>query len=82
MASHEQASPRLRWFQAMGNLIYLGLAVIFTAVGCTIIWLRQRKPTGVDTGIDAFRRELQALAPDGDSPGVKSTRRPEDSSPG
>lgn len=62
----------------MSNLIYLGLAAIFTAVGCTIIWLRQRKPTGVDTGIDAFRRELEALAPDNDSPGVKRTRRPED----
>ena len=48
----------------MSNLIFLGLAVLFTGVGCTVIWLRQRKPTGVDTGIDAFKRELQALAPD------------------
>ncbi len=62
----------------MSNLIYLGLAAIFTAVGCTVIWVRQRKPTGVDTGIDAFRRELEALAPDRDVPGLKGTRRPED----
>jgi hypothetical protein len=40
------------------------LAVVFTAVGCTVIWLRQRKPSGVDTGIDAFKRELEALAPE------------------
>ncbi|HVV38271.1 MAG TPA: hypothetical protein VHC63_16810 [Acidimicrobiales bacterium] len=48
----------------MGNLLFLGLAVVFTAIGCTIIWLRQRKPSSVDTSVDAFRRELNALAPD------------------
>lgn len=63
----------------MSNLIYLGLAAIFTAVGCTIIWLRQRKPTGVDTGIDAFRRELQALAPNSD---VFDPRHPHDDEDG
>ena len=50
----------------MSNLLFLAFAVVFTAVGCTIIWLRQRKPTGVDTSVDAFKRELQALAPDRD----------------
>ena len=66
----------------MSNLIYLGLAAIFTGVGCGIIWLRQRKPTGVDTGIDAFRRELQALAPDRDASGAEGQRRTEDGRPG
>jgi hypothetical protein len=67
----------------MSNLIYLGLAAIFTAVGCTIIWLRQRKPTGVDTGIDAFRRELDALAPDRDIRDPRNRRQyPEDGGPG
>ena len=66
----------------MSNLIYLGLAAILTGVGCTIIWLRQRKPTGVDTGIDAFRRELQALAPDREAPGAPGQRQPEDGSSG
>ncbi|MEY2399064.1 MAG: hypothetical protein QOJ00_2238 [Actinomycetota bacterium] len=66
----------------MSNLIYLGLAAIVTAVGCTIIWIRQRKPTGVDTGIDAFRRELQALAPDRDEPGLSSRPDREDGRPG
>lgn len=48
----------------MTNVLFLGLAVVFTAIGCTIVWLRQRKPTGVDDGIEAFKRELDALAPD------------------
>ncbi len=65
----------------MSNLLFLGFAVVFTAVGCTVIWLRQRKPTGVDTGIDAFRRELQALAPDRDAP-PGDQRKPEDGSAG
>jgi hypothetical protein len=50
----------------VSNLLFLGLAVVFTAIGCTVIWLRQRKPGGVDDGIDAFKRELNALAPDRD----------------
>ena len=66
----------------MSNLIYLGLAAILTGVGCTIIWLRQRKPTGVDTGIDAFRRELQALAPDREQPGAPEQHQTEDGRPG
>ncbi|HVE95332.1 MAG TPA: hypothetical protein VNB24_10460 [Acidimicrobiales bacterium] len=52
----------------MNSLIFLGVAVVFSLVGCAILWLRQRKPTGVDAGIDAFRRELQALAPDEPDP--------------
>ncbi|MBA2609809.1 MAG: hypothetical protein H0U92_12765 [Actinobacteria bacterium] len=66
----------------MSNLIYLGLAAIVTAVGCTIIWLRQRKSTGVDTGIDAFRRELQALAPDRDEVDPRGGHDEEDGRPG
>lgn len=62
----------------MSNLIFLGLAVVFTAVGCTVIWLRQRKPTGVNTHIDAFKRELQALAPDEELQPRRPARRPED----
>ena len=48
----------------MNSLWFLGVAVLFSLVGFVVLWLRQRKPTGVDAGIDAFRRELQALAPD------------------
>jgi hypothetical protein len=63
----------------MSNLLFLGFAVVFTAIGCTVIWLRQRKPTGVDTSVDAFQRELRALAPDRD---ITRTRPDEDGRPG
>jgi hypothetical protein len=58
----------------MSNLLFLGLAVVFTAIGCTVIWLRQRKPSGVDDGIEAFKRELDALAPDRDQ-GIRGDGR-------
>ena len=69
----------------MSNLLFLGLAVAITAVGCTVIWLRQRKPGGVDTGIDAFKRELEALAPDREIARPREARPPrrtEDGDPG
>jgi hypothetical protein len=61
--------------ELMSNLLFLGFAAVFTAVGCTVIWLRQRKPTGVDTGIDAFKRELEALAPDRENARPREVRR-------
>ena len=48
----------------MSNLLYLGLAVVFSAIGVTVIYLRNRKPTSLNAGIEEFQRELRALAPD------------------
>ena len=48
----------------MSNLLYLGLAVVFSAIGVTILYLRNRKPTSLNAGIEEFQRELRALAPD------------------
>ena len=48
----------------MSNLLYLGLAVVFSIIGATIIYLRNRKPTSLNAGIEEFQRELRALAPD------------------
>jgi hypothetical protein len=47
----------------MGNLVFLGGALVISAVGSVILWLLHRKPTSMEAGIDAFSRELQALAP-------------------
>jgi hypothetical protein len=47
---------------------FLLIAVVISAVGFTVLYLRNRPPTSVDASIDSFRREMQALAPrDGDS---------------
>ena len=48
----------------MSSLLYLLVAVALSAIGCTLLWLRHRKPRRLEAGIDEFSRELRALAPD------------------
>ncbi len=48
----------------MSNLLYLVAVVVLSGFGCLTIWLRHRKPSGLEAGIDEFSRELRALAPD------------------
>ena len=48
----------------MSNLLYLGFAVVLSALGVLWIYLRNRKPTSLNAGIEEFQRELRALAPD------------------
>ncbi|HUQ63531.1 MAG TPA: hypothetical protein VM121_07250 [Acidimicrobiales bacterium] len=52
----------------MTNLIYLGIALVFSLIGCGILWLRNRRPTTMEASIKDFSRELGALAPDDRSP--------------
>ena len=47
----------------MGAIAFLLIAVVIAAVGSAVLVLRQRKPTGVITSVDSFRREMEALAP-------------------
>jgi hypothetical protein len=46
------------------SLAFLLAAVVLSVVGCGLFLLRHRKPTSIDSGIDRFRRELRALAPE------------------
>jgi hypothetical protein len=48
----------------VSNLLYLGFAVVLSIVGGTLLYLRTRKPTSLNAGIEEFQRELRALAPD------------------
>jgi hypothetical protein len=48
----------------MANLLYLAAVVVVSVVISTILVVRNRKPTSMEAGIDAFNRELRALAPD------------------
>ena len=48
----------------MTNLVYLGIAVVLSALGCLILWLRHRKPRSMEAHMQRFARELEALAPD------------------
>ena len=51
----------------MSALLFLLGAVAVSAFGSAVVVLRQRKPTGLHGSIDAFRREMDALAPPPDS---------------
>jgi hypothetical protein len=46
------------------NLLYLGFAILVSVIGGTLLYLRNRKPTSLNAGIEEFQRELRALAPD------------------
>ena len=48
----------------MANLLYLAAVIVVSALISLIIVLRNRKPTSMEAGIDAFHRELKALAPE------------------
>jgi hypothetical protein len=50
-------------------LFFLLLAVVVSVVGCSYVWLQHRTPKTVDSGIEAFRREMEALAPPDEEPG-------------
>ena len=43
---------------------FLLIAVVGSAVGITIVLLRNRRPTSMEHSIDEFERGLRALAPD------------------
>jgi len=55
-------------------LVFLGIAVVVSLLGCATLWLRSRQPRSMDAHIREFARELDALAPG--SPPDGQHRRP------
>jgi hypothetical protein len=47
----------------VGAVTFLLIAVVISVVGSTVLYLRNRAPSSLESGIDNFRREMQALAP-------------------
>ena len=47
----------------MNALAFLLIAVVLSAAGGIVVWLRHRQPTSYDSSIRAFQRERDALAP-------------------
>ncbi|MDQ6727533.1 MAG: hypothetical protein M3066_15390 [Actinomycetota bacterium] len=47
----------------MNALVFLGIAVGVSALGCLTLWFRSRQPSSMDAHIRDFARELDALAP-------------------
>ncbi|MBX3284163.1 MAG: hypothetical protein KF703_02360 [Actinobacteria bacterium] len=50
----------------MTVLAYLLVPVLVVAIAASITWARNRQPTSLQSGVDSFRREMDALSPDAD----------------
>ena len=48
----------------MNALMFLGIALVLSLIGCGILWMRSRQPGSMEAHIRDFERELEALAPD------------------
>lgn len=52
----------------MSNLLYLGIAVLLSVIGCVGIWFRNRRPHTMDAQIREFAKGLDAIAPEDPGP--------------
>jgi len=61
----------------MNALVFLGIALVVSILGCLTLWVRSRQPSSMDAHIRDFARELDALAPGSplDAPRRRSNRR-------
>jgi len=50
----------------MSAIVFLLLALLVAVIGCVVLWYQHRTPNTLDSGIEAFRREMDALAPQDD----------------
>lgn len=48
----------------MSNLVFLGVALVISVIGVTILVLRSRPPSSPHSSIDQFHDKMRALAPD------------------
>ncbi|MGK2949983.1 MAG: hypothetical protein ACSLFP_15530 [Acidimicrobiales bacterium] len=62
----------------MNAIAFLLIVVGVSALGGIVLWLQHRQPSNMESGVDAFKREMDALAPppDGDRPPRKRVARP------
>lgn len=47
----------------MSSLAFLLIVLVVSGVGFAILWLQHRSPNTLESGIEAFQREMEALAP-------------------
>ena len=48
----------------MSGLVFLFIAVVLSAGGILLLYMRNRDATSLDNGVDEFQREMRALSPD------------------
>jgi hypothetical protein len=47
----------------VSGLAFLVRAVLLSAVGSLVLWLRERTPTSTEHAIESFSRQMAALSP-------------------
>ena len=55
----------------MQALLFLAIVLVVCLIGCVVLYVQHRQPNTVESGMDAFRREMDALAPPPDDPAPK-----------
>ena len=55
----------------MQAILFLAIAAAVCAVGGLVLYVRHRQPNTLESGMDSFRREMDALAPPPDEPQPK-----------
>ena len=55
----------------MNAVAFLMIAVVISVVGSAVLYLRSRTPSSLESGIDNFRREMEALAPRDEQPSAR-----------
>jgi hypothetical protein len=50
----------------VSNLLFLLAAVVVAAVGIAVLWSRSRTPRSVDSGVEGFNKQMEALSPRGE----------------
>ena len=48
----------------MNILLFVLVPVLAVSAYAAFVWARNREPTSVESGVDAFRREMTALSPE------------------
>lgn len=59
----------------MSAIGFLLIALVVSLVGGIYLWLQHRTPKTLDSGIKAFQREMDALAPPAEQEHSRSDRR-------
>ena len=65
----------------MNNLLYLGIALVISLIGCLLLWMRYRRPRSMEHSMKEFSKELGALAPT-EPPAPRQSLWPRGRSPG
>ena len=48
----------------MKILLFLLVPILIVLAASLVMWVRNRQPTSLESGVDAFRREMHALSPE------------------